>query len=168
MALVSQEVVLFDQTVAENIACGRPGATRAEVEAAARAAYAEEFICKLPGGYDTRIGERGVTLSGGQRQRIAIARAFVRDAPILVLDEATAALDSQSEAEVQAAIDHLAENRTVICVAHRLSTLANMDQIIVLSSGRLIEAGRFNELLQARGAFAAMAVRQGYSVPPPT
>ncbi|MBI4661683.1 MAG: ABC transporter ATP-binding protein [Verrucomicrobia bacterium] len=161
MALVSQEVVLFDLSVAENIACGKPGASRAEVEAAARAAYADEFIRKLPQGYDTRIGERGVTLSGGQRQRIAIARAFVRDAPILVLDEATAALDSQSEAEVQAAIDRLAENRTVICVAHRLSTLAGMDQIIVLSQGRLVEAGRFADLAKAGGPFAAMASRQG-------
>jgi subfamily B ATP-binding cassette protein MsbA len=161
MALVSQEVVLFDQTVAENIACGKPGATRAEVEAAARAAFAHEFICQLPQGYDTRVGERGTTLSGGQRQRLAIARAFVRDAPILVLDEATAALDSKAEAEVQAALDRLAEHRTVICVAHRLSTLSSMDRIIVLRDGRLIEEGSFEKLLQAGGAFAEMAARQG-------
>jgi ABC-type multidrug transport system fused ATPase/permease subunit len=161
MALVSQDVVLFDQTVAENIACGKPGATPAEVEAAAKAAFAHDFILQLPQGYDTRIGERGVTLSGGQRQRLAIARAFVRDAPILVLDEATASLDSKAEAEVQAAIDRLAEHRTVICVAHRLSTLAGMDRIVVLSEGRIIEQGGFNELLAAAGAFAAMANRQG-------
>lgn len=161
LALVSQEVVLFDQTVAENIACGRRGATREEVEAAARSAYAHDFITKLPKGYDTRVGERGVTLSGGQRQRVAIARAFVRNAPILVLDEATAALDSQSESEVQAAIDRLAENRTVICVAHRLATLARTDCIIVLSRGRIIEQGSFAELLKKKGTFADMARRQG-------
>src|SRR5439155_14419740 len=160
MALVSQETVLFDLTVAENIACGKPGATRAEIEFAARAAYAHEFIMDLPEGYDSRIGERGVTLSGGQRQRLCIARAFVRDAPILVLDEATAALDSQAEAEVQDAIERLEENRTVICVAHRLSTLAAMDRILVLSQGRIVEQGGFGELLRAGGAFAAMAKRQ--------
>ncbi len=161
MALVSQEVVLFDQSVAENIACGKPGATRAEIEAAARSAFAHEFILQLPHGYDTRVGERGVTLSGGQRQRIAIARAFIRDAPILVLDEATAALDSQAEAEVQAAIDRLAENRTVVSVAHRLSTLAQTDSIIVLAQGQIVEHGRFGDLLRAGGVFAAMARRQG-------
>jgi ATP-binding cassette, subfamily B, bacterial MsbA len=161
MALVSQDIVLFDQTVAENIACGRLGATRLEVEAAARAASAHDFIQRLPEGYDTRIGERGVTLSGGQRQRIAIARAFVRNAPILALDEATAALDSQAEAEVQSAIERLEENRTVLCVAHRLSTLANMDHIVVLGSGRLVEQGTFEELMRKGGPFAAMAARQG-------
>jgi subfamily B ATP-binding cassette protein MsbA len=166
LALVSQEVVLFDKTVAENIACGKPGASRAEVEAAARAAFAHDFILQLPHGYDTRIGERGVTLSGGQRQRLAIARAFVRDAPILVLDEATAALDSQAEAEVQAALDRLSEHRTVICIAHRLSTLAGMDRLIVLSRGRLVEDGTFAELLQAGGVFAAMASQQGLTNAP--
>jgi subfamily B ATP-binding cassette protein MsbA len=163
MALVSQEVVLFDQTVAENIGCGRLGATRAEIEAAARAAFAHDFIVQLPEGYDARVGERGVTLSGGQRQRLAIARAFVRNAPILVLDEATAALDSKAEAEVQAALDRLAEHRTVVCVAHRLSTLASMDEVIVLKDGRLIEQGSFKDLLRAGGAFAEMAARQGIS-----
>jgi len=161
MALVSQEIVLFDKTAAENIVCGRRGATRAEVEEAARFANAHEFIMQLPQGYDTRIGERGVTLSGGQRQRLSIARAFVRNAPILVLDEATAALDSQSEAEVQAAIDRLAEHRTVISIAHRLSTLMTSDRIIVLEQGRIVEKGAFAELLQKGGAFAAMARRQG-------
>ncbi|MBI3853520.1 MAG: ABC transporter ATP-binding protein [Verrucomicrobia bacterium] len=166
MALVSQEIVLFNMTVAENIACGKPDATRAEIEAAARAAYAHDFIVEKEQGYDTPIGERGVELSAGQRQRIAIARAFVRNAPILVLDEATASLDSQSEAEVQAAIDRLAENRTVVCVAHRLSTLAAMDQIIVLSRGRIIEQGSFSELLKAGGEFAEMANRQGIFTQP--
>jgi len=166
LALVSQEVVVFDQTVAENIACGRLDATRAEVEAAAKAAFAHDFIMQLPHGYDTQVGERGVTLSGGQRQRLAIARAFVRDAPILVLDEATAALDSKSESEVQDAIDRLAEHRTVICVAHRLSTLASLDHIIVLAEGRIVESGSFEELLQAGGGFASMAARQGIFATP--
>ncbi len=161
MALVSQEVVLFDLTVGENIACGKRRASRDDIEEAARAAYALEFIRQLPQEFDTRIGERGATLSGGQRQRIAIARAFIRNAPILVLDEATASLDSQAEAEVQSAIDRFAEDRTVICVAHRLSTLANFDQILVLSKGRVIEHGRFNDLLESGGAFAAMARKQG-------
>ncbi len=161
MALVSQEVVLFNMTVAENIACGRPGATRAEIEAAARAAFAHEFIERLPQGYDTAVAERGVNLSGGQRQRLAIARAFVRNAPILVLDEATAALDAQSEAEVQVAIERLEENRTVICVAHRLSTLRSMDRILVLSAGRVVEDGGFEDLLRRGGRFAEMAARQG-------
>jgi ABC-type multidrug transport system fused ATPase/permease subunit len=161
MALVSQEVVIFDQTVAENIACGKENATREEIESAACAAFAHDFIVKLPEGYDTRLGERGVTLSGGQRQRVCIARAFIRNAPILVLDEATASLDSQSEAEVQTAIDRLAENRTVICIAHRLSTLKDMDRIVVINNGRIVEQGTFQELLQADSRFAAMARKQG-------
>jgi ATP-binding cassette, subfamily B, bacterial MsbA len=168
LALVSQEVVVFDQTVADNIAAGKPGATRDEIEAAARAAYAHDFIRQLPEGYDTRIGERGVTLSGGQRQRISIARAFIRNAPILVLDEATGSLDSQAEAEVQGAIERLEENRTVLCVAHRLSTLAKMDRIVVLSQGRILEQGTFAELLEAGGSFAVMARKQGIFPSNPT
>jgi subfamily B ATP-binding cassette protein MsbA len=163
MALVSQEIILFDQSVAENIACGRPGATRQEVEEAAKAAFAHEFIQNLPEGYDTRVGDRGVLLSGGQRQRIAIARAFVRQAPILALDEATAALDAESEAQVQRAIDHLAEHRTVISVAHRLSTLAKMDKIIVLRAGEIVEEGTFSDLLRGEGIFGSMAQRQTLS-----
>ncbi len=161
MALVSQEIVLFDMTVAENIACGRPGATPDAIEAAARAAQAHDFIMQLPSGYGTRIGERGITLSGGQRQRLAIARAFVRNAPILVLDEATASLDSQSEAEVQSAIERLSQNRTVITVAHRLSTLATSDIVVVLNQGAVVEMGRFDELLNQNGWLAAMARKQG-------
>jgi ATP-binding cassette, subfamily B, bacterial MsbA len=161
MGMVSQDVVIFDRSIAENIACGRPNATREEIETAAKDAFAHDFIMQLPRGYDTEVGERGVTLSGGQRQRLAIARAFVKDAPILLLDEATAALDSKAEAEVQKAIERLEENRTVVCVAHRLSTLSNMDQIIVLKAGRVVEAGGFEELLGMNGEFAAMARRQG-------
>ena len=160
LALVSQDILLFNSTVEENIGLGKIGATREEIITAAKEAYAHDFISALPQGYDTPLGERGQRLSGGQRQRIAIARAFVRNAPILVLDEATASLDSQAEAEVQKAIDHLAENRTVICVAHRLSTLRSMDQIIVLEKGRIIEQGSFDQLLAQRGAFTAMAARQ--------
>ena len=161
MALVSQDVVLFDTSIADNIACGKPGATRADVEAAAKAAFAHDFILNLPQGYETFTGERGVTLSGGQRQRIAIARAFVRDAPLLVLDEATAALDAKAEAEVQLAIDRLTEGRTVLCIAHRLTTLSRMDKIIVLDNGRIVEEGAYEDLLRAQGPFAAMAAKQG-------
>jgi len=161
MALVSQEVVLFDLSVAENIALGQAGCTRDQVEEAARHAHAHEFITALPKGYDTRIGERGVTLSGGQRQRLAIARAFVRDAPILVLDEATAALDSKAESEVQGAIDRLSKNRTVLCIAHRLSTLRSMDRVIVLSHGKIIEEGNFDELMAQVGVFSGLARAQG-------
>ena len=161
IALVSQEVVIFDETVVENIACGKLNATREEITAAAKAANAHGFIEALPEGYDTRLGEQGTRLSGGQRQRIAIARAFVRQAPILILDEATAALDSKAEAEVQGAIDRLEEGRTVICVAHRLSTLRGMDKIIVLEAGQIVEQGSFSELLERDGAFAAMARKQG-------
>ncbi len=161
LALVSQDVTIFDMTVAENIACGRAGASREEIEAAARAAFAHDFIQQLDQGYDTPLGERGTRLSGGQKQRVGIARAFVRNAPILVLDEATAALDSKAEGEVQAAIDRLAEHRTVISVAHRLSTLSGMDKIIVLEEGRIVESGSFDELLRKNGVFASMASKQG-------
>jgi ABC-type multidrug transport system fused ATPase/permease subunit len=162
MALVSQDVFVFRTSVADNIAAGKPDATRAEIEAAARAANAHDFIMRLPEGYDTVIGERGMTLSGGQRARLAIARAFVRNAPILVLDEATASLDSKAELELQGEIDKLEQNRTVISIAHRLSTLKKMDHIIVLADGRIVEQGKFDELLRARGLFASMAARQGF------
>jgi ABC-type phosphate transport system ATPase subunit/ubiquitin-protein ligase len=161
MALVSQEIVVFNQSVADNIACGKLDATREDIIAAARAANAHEFIEGLPEGYDTHLGEQGTRLSGGQRQRIAIARAFVRQAPILILDEATASLDSKAEAEVQGAIDRVEEGRTVVCVAHRLSTLRSMDRIIVLDAGRVVESGGFAELMERNGAFAAMARKQG-------
>ena len=163
MSLVSQEVLLFNRSIAENIEFGRLGASRQQIEEAARGAFAHDFIKALPEGYDTRIGERGVRLSGGQRQRLAIARAFVRNAPILVLDEATASLDSASEEEVQDAIDRLAVGRTVISIAHRLSTLKDCDKIIVLESGRITEQGTLQELIAAQGAFARMAGRQGMS-----
>ena len=165
MALVSQDVVLFDTTVAENIGFGREGATHEEIEKASRQAQAYDFIQQMPQGLESQIGERGQFLSGGQKARIAIARAFVRNAPILVLDEPTAALDSHAEAEIQAAIDSLEEGRTVICIAHRLSTLANMDEIIVLDHGRVVERGTFEELLLAKGHFAKMAKQQRLTAP---
>jgi subfamily B ATP-binding cassette protein MsbA len=160
MALVSQDVVLFNLPVATNIGFGHEGASQADIEQAAKRAYAHDFIMKMPAGYDSPCGERGQFLSGGQKARVAIARAFVRNAPILVLDEPTAALDSRAEKEIQTAIDSLEEGRTVICIAHRLSTLANMDEIIVLDHGRIVERGTFEELLKAKGHFAKMAEQQ--------
>ncbi|MCD6051187.1 MAG: ABC-type multidrug transport system fused ATPase/permease subunit, partial [Verrucomicrobia bacterium] len=156
-----QDIVIFDQSVAENIACGKKGSTRDEVIAAAKAARAHEFIERMTDGYDTKVAERGTDLAGGQRQRISIARAFVRNAPILVLDEATANLDARTEGEVQEAIDHLEQNRTVICVAHRISTLRTMDRIIVLDKGKVIEDGSFAALLAQNGRFSDLARRQG-------
>ena len=163
MALVSQDVVVFDQTVFDNIGCGKEGSSNEAIQSAAMNAHADGFIQNLPEGYETILGERGTSLSGGQRQRISIARAFVRNAPILVLDEATAALDSASEGEVQNAIDELAKDRTVICIAHRLSTLQQMDRIIVLAEGAIVEDGSFDSLIQKGGVFASMAKRQGIS-----
>ncbi|MDA7521228.1 ABC transporter ATP-binding protein/permease [Verrucomicrobia bacterium] len=163
MALVSQDVVVFDQTVFDNIGCGKEGSSNEAIQSAAMKAHADGFIQNLPEGYETILGERGTSLSGGQRQRISIARAFVRNAPILVLDEATAALDSASEGEVQNAIDELAKDRTVICIAHRLSTLQQMDRIIVLAEGAIVEDGSFDSLIQKGGVFASMAKRQGIS-----
>lgn len=160
MALVSQDVLLFNMPVGVNIGLGHEGATQAEIELAAQRAYAHEFILQMPQGYDSPCGERGQLLSGGQKARVAIARAFVRNAPILVLDEPTAALDSRAETEIQAAIDSLEEGRTVICIAHRLSTLANMDEIVVLDKGRVVERGTFEQLLRAQGNFARMAEQQ--------
>lgn len=161
IALVSQDVVLFDASVAENIALGRPGSSQAQIEKAAQQAFAHDFILELPRGYETRVGERGVMLSGGQKARISLARAFLRDAPVLILDEATAALDAEAEQEVQKAIDRLEEGRTVVCIAHRLSTLANMDEIVVLEAGRISERGSFRDLLARGGLFSRMAAQQG-------
>ena len=160
IAYVPQESSLFHRSIFENIAYGRPGATDEEVYEAARLANADEFIVELPDGYDTLVGERGVKLSGGQRQRIAIARAILKDAPILVLDEATSALDSESEALIQEALKNLMKNRTSIVVAHRLSTIAGLDTIVVLSEGKIVEQGSHHELLKKGGEYAKLWSRQ--------
>jgi subfamily B ATP-binding cassette protein MsbA len=157
IGIVTQETVLFDDTIASNIAYGSPSASREAIEAAARAAHAHEFVSVLPGGYDTTIGERGQRLSGGQRQRLAIARALLKNAPILVLDEATSALDSESELLVQEALANLMKNRTSFVIAHRLSTIRRADAIIVLEQGRIVEIGQHDDLLaRADGAYAAL------------
>jgi subfamily B ATP-binding cassette protein MsbA len=153
MAAVSQDPLLFDETVRVNIALGRPGATDAEIEDAATAAAAHEFIMQLPEGYETRVGERGSRLSGGQRQRIAIARAILRDAPILILDEATSALDSESERAVQDALDRLAKGRTSLVIAHRLSTIRDADLILVMDNGRIVERGTHDALIERDGLY---------------
>jgi subfamily B ATP-binding cassette protein MsbA len=157
IGIVTQETVLFDDTVARNIAYGDPSAARAAVEAAARAAHAHEFILALPNGYETVIGERGQRLSGGQRQRLAIARALLKDAPILVLDEATSSLDTEAELLVQEALANLMLNRTSFVIAHRLSTIRRADAIIVLERGRIVEMGSHDELLaRPSGAYALL------------
>ncbi len=160
IAIVPQDVTVFAASAAENIAFGRPGTTRKEIEAAARAALAHDFIMALENGYDTQVGERGITLSGGQRQRLAIARAVLRDAPILLLDEATSALDAESETLVQMALERLMHGRTTIVIAHRLATVLKADRILVMTDGRVIEEGRHSDLVARGGVYARLASLQ--------
>jgi ATP-binding cassette subfamily B protein len=160
IAYVPQEPLLFHRTLRENIAYGRPDATMDEIKEAARKAHAAEFIDKLPKGYETEVGERGVKLSGGQRQRIAIARAILKDAPILVLDEATSALDSESEKLIQDALWKLMQGRTAIVIAHRLSTIQRMDEIVVLENGAILEQGTHDQLLKKGGTYAELWAHQ--------
>jgi ATP-binding cassette, subfamily B, bacterial len=160
IAVVPQDVAIFAASIRENIAFGRPGASNAEIEAAAKAALAHDFIMALDKGYDTQVGERGVTLSGGQRQRIAIARAILRDAPVLLLDEATSALDAESEMLVQRALEHLMRGRTTLVVAHRLATVLKADRILVLDQGRIVEEGTHASLVAHGGIYARLAKLQ--------
>lgn len=160
IGLVPQETVLFGASARENIRYGRPSATDAEIEAAARAAGADEFIRQLPNGYDTFLGERGTRLSGGQRQRIAIARALLKDPPILLLDEATSSLDAESERSVQQALEQLMEHRTTIIIAHRLATILKADRIVVLEHGRIVASGTHAQLLETNPLYARLAALQ--------
>ena len=160
IGIVPQDTVLFNDTLVYNIQYGRPTASRAEVEAAARAAQLEDFIAQLPEGYDTRVGERGLKLSGGEKQRVAIARALLKDPAILIFDEATSALDSKTEKAIQAQIERAARGRTALVIAHRLSTVMDADQIIVLDGGRIVERGRHAALLAGNGAYAQMWLLQ--------
>ena len=153
IGIVSQDIVLFDDTVSNNIAFGKTGAGQSEIEHAAKSAYAHDFILRLPQGYETVIGERGVKLSGGERQRVAIARAILRDPPLLILDEATSALDTESERIVQLALANLMKNRTTLVIAHRLSTIQNADRIVVLDRGAIVETGSHEELLRRGGVY---------------
>ncbi|ESY50854.1 MULTISPECIES: ABC transporter transmembrane domain-containing protein [unclassified Mesorhizobium] len=160
IAIVPQDVTIFAASARDNIGFGRPGATNAEIEAAARDALADEFILRLDKGYDSQVGERGVTLSGGQRQRVAIARAILRDAPILLLDEATSALDAESETLVQTALERLMQGRTTIVIAHRLATVLKADRILVMDGGRIVEEGTHQSLVAKGGIYARLAKLQ--------
>jgi ATP-binding cassette subfamily B protein len=160
IGVVPQDTVLFNDTIGYNIAYGREGASRNEVVAAARAARIHDFIADLPEGYDTTVGERGLKLSGGEKQRVAIARTILKDPPILILDEATSALDTHTEREIQAELKRLGENRTVLMIAHRLSTVVEADEIVVLDRGEVVERGRHAALLARGGRYAEMWARQ--------
>ncbi|HWW19629.1 MAG TPA: ATP-binding cassette domain-containing protein, partial [Steroidobacteraceae bacterium] len=156
ISLVSQEVVLFNDTIRNNIIFGAEDITEKKLQAAVRAAYVHEFVEQLPQGLETMVGDRGVLLSGGQRQRIAIARALLRDTPILILDEATSALDTASERHIQAALDQLVKNRTTLVIAHRLSTIEHADCILVMSEGNVVECGAHAELMERGGVYAEL------------
>jgi subfamily B ATP-binding cassette protein MsbA len=156
VAVVSQDVVLFDDSIRANIAFNLVDPASPAVEAAARAAHVLDFALELPDGLDTLVGDRGALLSGGQRQRISIARALLKDAPVLVLDEATSALDTESERRIQAALATLVRNRTTLVIAHRLSTVEQADLIVVLDEGRVVESGTHAELLERKGAYAQL------------
>jgi len=161
VAIVQQEPLLFHRSLAENIAYGRPGATRAEIEEAARLAHADVFIGRLPEGYSTLVGERGIKLSGGERQRVAIARAFLADAPILIFDEATSSLDSESEALIQDAMERLMHGRTTLIIAHRLSTVRKLDRILVFDRGEIVEDDTHQQLMQhTDGIYRRLVERQ--------
>ncbi len=163
LAVVLQDNLLLSGSVADNLRFARAEANDEEIQEAARQANAEDFILRLPNGYQTLVGERGTTLSGGQRQRLAIARAILRNPPVLILDEATSALDYESERLIQEALDRLSHGRTVITIAHILSTIRNADRIIVLHEGRIVEEGDFRTLVSNNGAFARLVAAQNSS-----
>lgn len=165
IAVVFQEAGLFNRSIAENIRIGRPDATDDDIERAARLAEAHEFISRKPGGYGFVIGERGASLSGGERQRLAVARAILKDAPLLILDEATSALDAETEAKIKRALDALRRERTTFIIAHRLSTVADADQILVIDQGRIVERGTFDSLAAAGGVFSRMVAEGGFTAP---
>jgi ABC-type multidrug transport system fused ATPase/permease subunit len=168
MGIVTQETFLFHDSLGYNIGYGKPGATTADIERAARLAQAHEFVAVLPAGYATQVGERGVKLSGGQRQRIAIARAFLKDPPILILDEATSDLDAESEFLVQQALSELMKNRTVLVIAHRLATVRNADRVVVVHGGRIAEVGNHDELMaREHGIYRRLAALQMPDMPVP-
>jgi ATP-binding cassette subfamily B protein len=160
IGVVPQDTVLFNDTIRYNIAYGRPEASQAEVEAAARAAKIHDFIVSLPEGYQTVVGERGLKLSGGEKQRVGIARTLLKNPPILILDEATSALDTQTERDIQESLHAMGEGRSVIVIAHRLSTIADADQIVVMDQGRIIERGTHDALIAQGGRYAAMWAAQ--------
>jgi ATP-binding cassette subfamily B protein len=160
IGMVPQDTVLFNDTIAYNIGYGRPGASQADIESAARIAQVDAFIRSLPEGYDSTVGERGLKLSGGEKQRVAIARTILKSPPILILDEATSALDTRTEQEIQAALDDVSRNRTTLVIAHRLSTVVNAHEIIVLKDGLIAERGTHGALLAKNGLYAAMWNRQ--------
>jgi ATP-binding cassette subfamily B protein len=157
---VPQDTVLFNDTIRYNIAYGRPGATYEEIEGAARAAKIHDFIHSLPDGYETTVGERGLKLSGGEKQRVGIARTLLKDPPILLLDEATSALDTETEREIQEELRAMGQGRSVITIAHRLSTVVDANQILVLEAGEIIESGTHDQLLRRNGRYASMWQRQ--------
>jgi ATP-binding cassette subfamily B protein len=161
---VLQEPFLFFGTIADNIAYGKPDATRAEIIAAARAAHAHEFILRLPHGYDSLVGERGQGLSGGERQRISIARALLIDPRILILDEATSAVDTETEKEIQKALDNLVKGRTTIAIAHRLSTLRKADRLVVMDRGKIVEIGNHDQLMAVEGHYFKLYMAQARNV----
>ena len=160
IGVVPQDTVLFNDTIRYNIAYGRDGATQDQIEDAARAAQIHDFILSLPDGYETAVGERGLKLSGGEKQRVGIARTLLKNPPILLLDEATSALDSETESDIQDALHRAGEGRTVIIIAHRLSTVADADQIIVLEAGEIVERGSHDDLLVKNGRYAQLWYRQ--------
>jgi ATP-binding cassette subfamily B protein len=156
LGVVPQDTVLFNDTIYYNVSYGRPGATRAEIENAARVAHIAEFIARLTDGWETMVGERGLKLSGGEKQRVSIARTELKNPPILVFDEATSALDSHTEKSIQAELAEISRDRTTLVIAHRLSTIVDADEILVLDQGSIVERGSFRELMAANGRFAEM------------